>query len=146
MSIQSQFTPEEIAKLVAGEAISKSSKVGTVKPANEIKEKEGLPAETFTPKTSIPINERVAVTRPVIRDSGGQRISPEGVVGVSKGTFDRIDEDRRAAAQKLKDEFAAAQEIQSVASPANLLNQLNGLRRIVEKQAKEIDKLKKSNG
>ena len=144
MSIQSQFTPEEIAQLVAGEAISKSQKVGTVSSAINNKEKEGLPAEVYTPKASIPINDRKEVSRPVIRDAGGKRISPEGVVGVSKGTFDRIDEDRRAAAQKLKDEFQAAQEIQSVASPANLLNQLNGLRRIVEKQAKEIDKLKKA--
>lgn len=144
MSVHSQFTPEQIQALVAGETVS-FNKAGVSKsaPVNEIKEKEGLPAETFTPKTSIPINDRVAVTRPVIRDSGGKRISPDQVVGVSDKAYSRIDQDRIDAKKALEDQTRAAQELQTVASPANLLNQLNGLRRIVEKQSKEIDKLKK---
>ena len=146
MSIQSQFTPEQIQALVAGEKVSFSKSGGKeVTSAIKKEEKEGLPAESFSPKISVPINEKVSVTRPVIKDQSGKRISPDQVVSMTDRAWSRLEEDR-AEAKKALEAQQAVQELQTVASPANLLNQLNGLRRIVEKQAKEIDKLKKSNG
>ena len=143
-NVQGQFTPEQIQALVSGETVS-FSKSGdkVVTPANTIKEKEGLPAESFSPKISVPINDKVAVTRPVIKDQSGKRISPDSVVSMTDRAWSRLEEDR-AEAKKALEAQQAVQELQTVASPANLLNQLNGLRRIVEKQAKEIDKLKKA--
>ena len=144
MSIQNQFTPAELARLIDGEVVSKvESATATDKTADKKPVEGALPSQTFTPTTSVPINSRVAVSRPNIRDQSGKQISPDEVVGVSKGIFDRIDEDQRAAKKALEAEVKASQEIKKVASPENLLNRLNAQHRLLAKMQKEIASLKK---
>ena len=144
MNYQSQFTPEEIQRLVAGETVSKSTKAGEQPSAKKAAPADPSSAATVTrPQVSIPINDRVEVSRPNIKDKSGKRISSDSVVNISSGTLDRIDQDRRDAESRLIAEAEASQELRKIASNEQLLNQLNGLRRIVEKQQKELTALKK---
>jgi hypothetical protein len=147
MNLNTFYSPEEIARLIEGEAISKS-----VKDSQVVSENKNTPLEpvaeaqkpqTFTPSTSVPINSRETVSRPNIRDQAGKRISPDDVVGPSAGIFDHIDEDLREAREAAEAQERAQREIKRVADPANLLNRLNAQHRQIEKMQKEIAALKK---
>ncbi len=145
MSIQSQFTPEQIQALVSGETVSfsnktSSGKVETPSPADSINE----PATAFTPSTSISIAKQSKVTGVNVRSSTGDVVSTADAV-IKPDFSKQSDLERREAARKLKleEEAAAKAQLATQTDPTQLLNTLNGLRRIVEKQGKEIAKLKK---
>ncbi len=147
MSIQNQFTPDELKALIAGETVSKSVK--EVTPAiktidNSVVSEEQRPT-TFTPSTSIPINSRTAVTRPQIKDKAGKVVSPDQVVTPSQGTFDRIDVDLKEAREAAEASERAQREIKHVASPENLLNRLNAQHRLITKLQKEVKALKEQS-
>ncbi len=145
MSTQSQFTPEELEALINGETISKTVKEVTAANKNEAKSVEVSEEQrpsTFTPKSSIPINSRTPVTRPVIKDQSGKRVSSDHVVTPSKGTFDRIDEDLKEAREAAEAQDKAQRDIKRVASPENLLNRLNAQHRLITKMQKELKALK----
>lgn len=143
MSTQSQFTPSELEALIAGETVSKSTKVEAVTPANKnIEISEEQRPTTFKPSTSIPINSRTPVTRPQIKDQSGKIVSADSVVTPSKGTFDRIDEDLREAREAAEAQDKAQRDIKRVASPENLLNRLNAQHRLITKMQKELKALK----
>lgn len=143
MYAESQFTPEEIQRLVAGETITKSVKEQSSASKKPTPAEPSGAVESYEPRFSVPINDKHDVTRPVIYDRAGKRVSPDGVVGISPGKLDSIDEELRAELARIKAEEEAVKELRRVAKPEQLLNQLNGLRRIVEKQSKEIAALKK---
>ena len=145
MNVQSQFTPEEIQALISGETVSKSVKASSSanKTSKKVEPVEGGEVKSYTPRFSVPINEKQDVSRPNIYDNAGNRVSPDSVVGISPGKLDAIDKDLYAEKARVQAEHDAAQELRKIASPEQLLNQLNGLRRIVEKQSKEIAALKK---
>ena len=146
MNVQSQFSPEEIQALINGETVSKSVKASSSanKNAKKVEPVEGAEApKSYTPRFSVPINDRQEVSRPNIYDQTGKRVSPDGVVGISPGKLDAIDKDLYAEKAKVQAQHDAARELQRIANPEQLLNQLNGLRRIVDKQSREIAALKK---
>ncbi len=146
MSTQSQFTPSELEALIAGETVSKSTKVETVTPAiKTIDISEEQRATSFSPSTSIPINSRTAVSRPVIKDQSGKRVSSDHIVTPSKGTFDRIDEDLKEAREAAEAQDRAQRDIKKVASPENLLNRLNAQHRLITKMQKELKALKEQS-
>ncbi len=147
MSISDQFTPAELEALIAGETVSKSTKVEAVTPANKNSNKSVEVSEeqrptTFTPKASIPINSRTPVSRPQIKDQSGKIVSSEKVVTPSKGNFDRIDADLKEAREAAEAQDRAQRDIKKVASPENLLNRLNAQHRLITKMQKEIKALK----
>lgn len=147
MSIQSQFTPEQIQALVSGQTVAFTSKSDAeVTPANEIKEDKGLePASSVKPRTSVPITKVTAVSQPQIKDTKGSVVTEGAVSGPSPKAFTNLDqESARLKAEALAKQQAKA-ELELQANPAQLLNTLNGLRRIVEKQGKEIAALKKAS-
>ncbi len=145
-SIQSQFTPSQIQALVAGETVSfsqtdktNSSKVETPSPVNENEE-----AKAFTPSSSVSITKQDKVTGVNVRSKDGEVVSTASDV-ITPDFSQTSDLERREAARKLKleEEKAAKAQLATQTDPTQLLNTLNGLRRIVEKQGKEIAKLKK---
>ena len=148
MSTQSQFTPEQIQALVSGEVVSfsnktSSSKVETPVATDSINE----PAAAFTPSTSVSIAKQAKVTGVNVRSNSGEVVSKAD--SVVKPDFSKQSNlDRKEAARKLKleEEAAAKAQLAKQTDPSQLLNTLNGLRRIVEKQGKEIAKLKKEQG
>ena len=143
MSTQNQFTPAELEALIAGETVSKSTKVETPTPANKnIEISEEQRPTTHTPKASIPINSRTAVSRPKIKDQSGKVVSSEEVVSPSRGTFDKIDVDLKEAREAAEAQERAQRDIKRVASPENLLNRLNAQHRLITKMQKELKALK----
>ena len=143
-NINDLYTPAELEALIAGETVSKTVKESTA--ANRIKENPVVSEEqrpsTFSPKSSIPINSRTPVSRPVIKDQSGKRVSSDHVVTPSKGTFDRIDEDLKEAREAAEAQDRAQRDIKRVASPENLLNRLNAQHRLITKMQKELKALK----
>ncbi len=148
MSTQSQFTPSELEALINGETITKTVKEVTAANKNSnktVEVSEEQRPSTFTPKSSIPINSRTPVTRPIIKDQSGKRVSSDHVVTPSKGTFDRIDEDLKEAREAAEAQVKAERDIKRVASPENLLNRLNAQHRLISKLQKEVKALKEQS-
>ena len=149
MSIQEQFTPEQIEALVSGEPVSfnktSSGKVETPVATDSISDAEAPIA--FTPSTSVSIAKVAKVSGVNVRSSTGDIVSAADQV-VSPDFSKTSELEVREAARKLKleEEAAAKAQLASQTDPTQLLNTLNGLRRIVEKQGKEIAKLKKEQG
>ena len=146
MSVQNQFSKEQIEALVAGETVSfnksSSSKVETPSPADSINPEQA--ATSFSPSTSVSIAKQAKVTGVNVRSNSGDVVSTADQT-VSPDFSKTSDLERKEAARKLKleEEQAARAELATQTDPTQLLNTLNGLRRIVEKQGKEIAKLKK---
>ena len=146
MSVQNQFTTEQIEALVSGETVSfnktnntKSSGVESSTAANE-----NTPATSFSPSTSISIAKQEKVTGVNVRSNSGDVVSSANQT-IKPNFSKESDLERKEAARKLKleEEQAAKDQLAQQSDPTQLLNTLNGLRRIVEKQGKEIAKLKK---
>ena len=145
MNLSSDFTPAEIARLVKGEHVSKSTRVETPSPTNKNIEEEG----DYTPDVRrasfhVPINDKVTVGRPNIYDAGGRKVSPDSVVSVNPAVFDRLDDERLDKERSIAADRKAAYELKTLANPEQLLNQLNATRRVVEKLVKEVAELKKT--
>ncbi len=145
MSVQNQFTPEQIEALVNGETVSFNTSSGKVETPSPVINNE--PATAFTPSTSVSIAKQAKVTGVNVKSKAGDVVSKADAV--IKPDFSKTsDLERREAARKLKleEEQAAKAQLATQTEPTQLLNTLNGLRRIVEKQGKEIAKLKKEQG
>lgn len=146
MSIESQFSAEEIQALLSGEAVSfsKSSKTPKTKSINEETPSDASSPTVFTPKTSVHIGKVAKVTAPNVRDAEGNVVSEAGTIITpnfsEESPLAKNEKERLGAAKAAK---AAEAELAQVSDPLHLLNQLNGLRRIVDKQSKEIAALKK---
>ena len=146
MSVQNQFSKEQIEALVAGETVSfnksSSSKVESTTAADTINPNQA--ATSFTPSTSVSIAKQSKVTGVNVRSTAGEVVSKADQT-ISPNFAKESDLERKEAARKLKleEEQAARAELATQTDPTQLLNTLNGLRRIVEKQGKEIAKLKK---
>lgn len=146
-SIQSQFSAEQIAALISGETVSFSNKtsseqVESIPAANEISPDQA--PTVVTPSTSISIEKVAKVTAPNVKDNTGKIVSPASQV--VKPDFSKTSElERKEAARRaaLAAEEDAKKELAALTDSTQLLNTLNGLRRIVEKQGKEIAALKK---
>ena len=145
MNLSSDFTPEEIARLVKGEHVSKSKKTSASSPdANKIKEETPYTPEVRRASFHVPINDKVDVSRPNIYDRTGRKVSPDSVVSVNPAIFDRLDEEARATERELAANRKAQYDLKTLANPEQLLNQLNATRRCVEKLQKEVAELKKA--
>ncbi len=147
MSIQSQFTPEQIQALVSGEQVSFSNKTNSSKVETPVATDKNKPATAFTPSTSISIAKQEKVTGVNVRSEAGEVVSKADQT-IKPNFSKESDLERREAARKLKleEEQAAKAQLAQQSDPTQLLNTLNGLRRIVEKQGREIAKLKKEQG
>ncbi len=150
MSIQSQFTPEQIQALVSGEQVSFSNKTNSSKVETPVATDSINPeqlATAFTPSTSISIAKQEKVTGVNVRSEAGEVVSKADQT-IKPNFSKESDLERREAARKLKleEEQAAKAQLAQQSDPTQLLNTLNGLRRIVEKQGREIAKLKKEQG
>ncbi len=144
MSIQSQFTPEQIQALVSGEQVSFSNKTSSGKVETPVATDNNEPATAFTPSTSVSIAKQEKVTGVNVRSEAGEVVSKADQT-IKPNFSKESDLERREAARKLKleEEQAAKAQLAQQSDPTQLLNTLNGLRRIVEKQGKEIAALKK---
>ena len=153
MSVQDQFTSEELARLVAGETITKSVKGGSTTSANKNEDKvdveEEFKPQSFTPRSSIAINSGGKVTTPRVRPAHEAEAVDVGekITGWSGGASDRWDviEAEKAAARveasRLQEEEV---RIQQELNPAQLLNKLNGAARIIDKLQKRVAALEKA--
>ncbi len=147
MSVQNQFSAEQIQALIAGETVSfsnnsSSGKVETPIATDSISPEQAPTA--FTPSSSVSITKQDKVTGVNVRSKDGDVVSKADAV-ITPDFSQTSDLERREAARKLKleEEKAAKAQLATQTDPTQLLNTLNGLRRIVEKQGKEIAKLKK---
>ena len=152
MSVQDQFTAEELARLVAGETITKSLKGGSTTSANKnadkVEEEEAYKPEAYTPRAHIAINSGGKVTKPAIRAKSGEIVNPEegkvtGWSGDASDRWDQIEADKaeaRAEALRLEE---ADKLIQQQLTPAQILNRLNATQRVVEKLQREVTSQKK---
>ena len=145
MSIESQFTPEQIKDLIDGKTVS-FAKEDCASPGESNKKEskldvpEGGSATSFSPRVSIKIDPVERVSSPNILNSQGVVVSraEDRIPGPSETAFDNLDHARIQAEAEVQAQREAEKELARVASPEQLLNQLNGLRRIVDKQQKEI--------
>ena len=151
MSILNEFSPEQIKALVNGETISgsqstKSASAVSPKETQKPKDPEATPATSFSPRSHVKVEPQARVSAPNVRGPKGNVVSraEDRIAGPSATAFDNVDHARIQAEAAAKAEEEAVKELKRVASPEQLLNQLNGLRRIVEKQSKEIAALKKA--
>ena len=156
MSIQNEFTPEQLQALLNGETISFSKKQGTtVSSANKNAQKEDVVdvAEdqqhtSVTPRASIAINGATKVTKPSIRDNSGEVVNPgaEKIRGWSPQA-DKAWDKKVADQQKAREELQAIKEaeerVKAELTPAQILNKLNATHRVVEKLQRDIAALKK---
>ena len=153
MSVESQFTPEQIEALIAGETISFGKKqVGTPVNTNKIIEKEDVPVDqqptSTTPRTSVPIAGVSKVVTPKIRSSHEAEATDVGakITGPSNSASSRWDEieadkaEARAEAKRLEE---AEKVLKHELSPAQILNRFNATQRVVERLQKEVTSLKK---
>ena len=153
MSIESQFTPEQLQALIAGETVSFGKKqVGTSTAADKTIDKVDVPEEqkaTHTsPRTSVPISGSTKVITPKIRSSHEAEATDVGakITGPSGSAASRWDEieaekaEARAEAKRLEE---AEKVIQHELSPAQILNRFNATQRVVERLQKEVTSLKK---
>ena len=152
MSIINELSPEQIKALVAGETISGSQSTESASAVSPEKKEvahnpEATPATSFKPRAKVNIEHQSRVSAPNVRGPKGDVVSraEDRIAGPSATAFDNLDHARIQAEAAVKAEEEAAKELKRVASPEQLLNQLNGLRRIVEKQQKEIAALKKAS-
>ena len=151
MSILNEFSPEQIKALVNGETISgsqstKSASAVSPKETEKPSDPEATPATSFKPRSHVKVEAQARVSAPNVRSAEGKVVSKaeDRISGPSATAFDNVDHARIQAEAEVKAQEEAVKELKRVASPEQLLNQLNGLRRIVEKQQKEIAALKKS--
>ena len=144
-SVQDQFSAQEIQALLAGETVT-TSKVAKTKSTQVESHPDAAKSIAYTPSTSVSITKVSKVTAPNVRDEQGKVVSEAGVLVTPNFSEDsevsKRDRARREAARAAE---AAKAELAHVADPVQLLNTLNGLRRIVEKQGKEITALKKES-
>ena len=148
MTTQSQFTPEQIAALVAGDPVSFSKTSKTDKTVSKDVQSHPVAAEpiAFTPATSVSIAKVSKVTAPNVKDKQGKVISEAGTVITPNFSEDSdLAKRERLRLEQEQAEKDARVELAKATDPTHLLNQLNGLRRIVEKQSKEIAALKKES-
>lgn len=147
MSIQEQFSAEQIAALVSGEPVSFSNKSSSGKVETPVATDSISPeqlATAFSPSTSVSIAKQAKVSGVNVRSTTGEVVS-KADASIKPDFSKQSDLERREAARKLKqeEEAAAKAQLAQQSDPTQLLNTLNGLRRIVEKQGREIAKLKK---
>ena len=156
MSIESQFTPEQLQALIAGETVSFGKKqVGTSTSADKNAQKsdvvdvpEEQKATHTSPRTSVPISGSTKVITPKIRSSHEAEATDVGakITGPSGSAASRWDEieaekaEARAEAKRLEE---AEKVIQHELSPAQILNRFNATQRVVERLQKEVTSLKK---
>ena len=148
MTIQSQFSAEQIAALVAGDPVSFSKTAKTDNSIRKDVQSHPVTAEpiAFTPATSVSIAKVSKVTAPNVRDAEGKVISEAGTVVTPNFSEDSdLAKRERLRLEQEQQEKDARVELAKAVDPHHLLNQLNGLRRIVERQAKEITALKKES-
>ena len=153
MSIESQFTPEQLQALINGETVSFGKKqVGTSTSANKTIDKEDVPEEQkvthTTPRSSVSISGVSKVTTPQIRPAheAEATVVSEKVTGWSKQADAKWDEKVKAeAAARLEalEREEAEERIQQELTPAQILNRLNATQRVVERLQREITALKK---
>ena len=153
MSISNEFTPAQIQDLIEGKTVSftRTDKDNSALPnKNEQKAShnpDAEPAKAFSPRAHVKVEAQARVSAPNVRSAEGKVVSKaeDRISGPSATAFDNVDHARIKAEAEVKAQEEAAKELKRVASPEQLLNQLNGLRRIVDKQSKEIAALKKAS-
>ena len=148
----SQFTGDQLARLIAGEnvsGISDGKKVKEAPPANKAGEHtEPLPGaepKVYQAKNYATIGESPSQLRPQIRNADGSLVTPVGekirtATGSSRVAFDQQQDERRAA------EIEAARLAQLEAEtqqPAALKAEIAYLTRTLRKVQKDLNALKR---
>ena len=153
MSIESQFTPEQLQALINGETVSFGKKqAGTSTAANKNEPIEDVPEEQrathTTPRSSVSISGVSKVTTPKIRPAHEAEATDIGgkITGWSKQADTKWDQkvaDQAKAAEELKALEEAEKVIAHELSPAQILNKFNATQRVVERLQKTVASLEK---
>ena len=153
MSINTQFTDDQLARLVSGENVSGSVNLES----NKIEEKpepshavvsqaEGEGPQVFTAVTRAVIGESPSELRPQIRNSDGSLVTGVSTKITTATGSSRVAYDQQAAERKAAEIEAArlAQQELEAQDPSKLQSEIAYLSRTVKKLQRDLSALKKS--